>query len=100
MEISAVQNVSGLTPTTPVTPPAQQAQNRELIHAVQAINQTDLMGSGNELSFTLDRESGRAVIRVVDSDTKEVIQQVPPEYVLRMAEDLALTAVKKPHLSR
>jgi flagellar protein FlaG len=95
-----MQNVSGLTHTTPVTPPAQQAQNRDLIQAVQAINQTDLMGSGNELSFALDRESGRAVIRIVDTDTKEVIQQVPPEYVLRMAEDLALTVAKKSGMSR
>jgi flagellar protein FlaG len=90
-----MSKVSPLTQVAPVTPPAQQAQNRDLIQAVQAINKSEMLGSGNELSFALDRESGRAVIRIVDTDTKEVIQQVPPEYVLRIAEDLSLSVSKK-----
>jgi uncharacterized FlaG/YvyC family protein len=28
------------------------------------------------------------VVRIVDRQTNEVIQQIPPEYVLRMAQEL------------
>jgi uncharacterized FlaG/YvyC family protein len=28
------------------------------------------------------------VVRIVNRNTKEVVSQIPPEYVLRLAEDL------------
>jgi uncharacterized FlaG/YvyC family protein len=42
-----------------------------------------LFGHDNELTFVLDRASRRAVVRIVNRDTHEVIQQIPAEYVLR-----------------
>ena len=38
----------------------------------------------------MDRETQRPVIEIVDRKTREVIQQVPPEYVLRVTEALNL----------
>jgi len=39
-------------------------------------------------AFLLDRETQRPVIRLVDRKTKDVIRQIPPEYVLQRAGDL------------
>ena len=37
------------------------------------------------LSFSVDQDTGKTVIKVLDSTTKDVIRQIPPEDVLRTA---------------
>jgi flagellar protein FlaG len=64
----------------------QQAENRQLIQAVHAINASEMFGEDSQLTFSLDRRSQQAVMRLVDRKTKEVIRQIPAEHVLRMAE--------------
>jgi len=87
MEISSVQTAAHYA-AAPVQAPDKLAEQRQLIRAVHALNATDLFGENRELSFALDRDTKRPVIRIVDRNTREVIQQIPPEYALRMAEDL------------
>jgi len=64
--------------------PAQAAQNRELVKAIRDINANQVLGQSNELRFALDRDTGRALIRIVDRTTNEVLNQIPPEDVVRM----------------
>jgi len=40
------------------------------------------------LEFTVDGGSGRMVVRVVDTDTRKTIRQIPPEEMLRIAENV------------
>jgi len=40
------------------------------------------------LVFSEDSSSGRTVVSVVDSETGEIIRQIPPEQVVRIAESL------------
>lgn len=68
-----------------------QAEDRELIQAVKALNATEMFGQNSELTFVLDRETRRPLVRIVDRETREVIRQIPPEYALRIAEDLRTT---------
>ena len=63
----------------------QAAQNREIAKAVRAINDKEVFGPGSELRFSIDRDTGRALIRIVDRTTNEVLDQIPPEDVLRLA---------------
>ena len=42
--------------------------------------------------FVLNPGSHQAIVRLVDRQTGEVLLQLPPEYVVRLAEDLT----KKP----
>jgi len=90
--MSSVDAVNSNNPPAPAVaapvPSEQLAQQRELIQAVKAVNAAELFGQNNELTFALDRQSRRAVVRIVDRKTNEVIQQIPAEYVLRMAERL------------
>lgn len=42
----------------------------------------------HDLQFSMDEDSGRPVVRVIDTTTQEVIRQIPGEEVLRMAKEL------------
>lgn len=64
------------------------ARNREVAEAVRAINEADGVGPSQELRFSVDRDSGRPLIRIVDRITDEVITQFPSEAALRAAEVL------------
>ena len=70
------------------TPPEQLNERRQLIQAVKALNATELFGQDNELIFGLDREGRRPVLRIVNRETRELVRQIPPEYALRMAEQI------------
>lgn len=41
-----------------------------------------------DINFSLDEESGEMVVKVIDSETKEVIRQMPSEEVLRVVRAL------------
>ncbi|MBN1477418.1 flagellar protein FlaG [Candidatus Sumerlaeota bacterium] len=43
--------------------------------------------------FKIDEETGRTVIEVVDRDTDEVIRNIPPEEMLRIASRLSNTGL-------
>jgi len=88
MDISSIPQVflPALTPAeTPVSRPPS-ADQHALVQAVKAVNAIELFGQDNELTFFLDRNTHRAVVRIVNRNTREVVQQIPDEYVLRLAE--------------
>ncbi len=45
-------------------------------------------GAENELTFVMDPRSHRAIMQVIDRKTHEIVMQLPPEYVVRMAEEI------------
>lgn len=65
----------------------QQKEQRELIQAVKKVDAGALFGSDNELTFVFDRETRRALVRVVHRLTREVVLQIPAEEVLRRAAE-------------
>jgi len=89
MDVNAVQrSVEPLVAAAPVAPLEHSVENREIIQAVKALNATEMFGQENELVFRLDRQVHRIVVQVVNRNTQEVVSQVPPEYILRMQEDM------------
>lgn len=90
MDVGSVQANALPAAVAPEVPANIQKDQREMIRAVKAINATELFGQNNELTFVLDRETHRPLVRIVDKKTRQVIRQIPPEYALRMAEDLKL----------
>ena len=64
------------------------SERRELVKAIKAINATEFFGENYELTFVLDRETRRPLMRIIDRQTREVIRQLPPEYTLRLAEEI------------
>jgi flagellar protein FlaG len=89
MDVNALSRITQASPAeaTPVST-EHASQNRQVVQAVKALNKTDLFGQDNGLDFTRDPDSKKMVIKVVNRTTGEVILQIPPEYVLRLADDL------------
>ncbi|MEX2261285.1 MAG: flagellar protein FlaG [Bryobacteraceae bacterium] len=71
---------------------AEATETRALHRAVRELNESGAYGAKNELVFVIDRATRRPLLRVVNRETREVIVQLPPEQVLRLADDLKLLA--------
>ncbi|NND61469.1 MAG: flagellar protein FlaG [Gammaproteobacteria bacterium] len=68
--------------------PASVIEAPELEQAVDNIRNfvTDVR---RELQFSVDEDSGRTIITVIDSDSGRIIRQIPPEEVLELARSVA-----------
>ncbi len=88
MDITGINPVAAVPSEAPTIAGDRAAENREVIRAIKALNATEMFGKENELLFQLDPRTQRMLIRVVNPRTREVISQVPPEYVLRLAAEL------------
>ena len=87
MDVSAIQ--SSLQPQTQAHATSDQiAERRQLVLAAKTINESEVLGAQNEVVFVMDRVSNRAIMRVVNRTTQEVVMQVPPEYLLQLAKEL------------
>jgi uncharacterized FlaG/YvyC family protein len=91
MEIESIRTNTHTLPAVPssVTPDTPVEQ-KDIIQAVKALSETELFGQNNELTFALDRETRKPVLRIVDRKTNEVVRQIPPESALQLAADLKL----------
>jgi len=90
MKINAVPHLAGqpVGAASLLAPAEKLPQQRELIQAVKAVNAAELFGQNSELTFVLDRETHRPLVRLIDRNTSEIIRQIPPQYVLHMAAEL------------
>lgn len=100
-KVSSVQNVSAvqsqrqdgnnLPDNTANSEPAvelPQAINSETLDKViQQINENEQVVQ-RELNFSIDKDSGKTVIKIMDLATKEVIRQIPNEEALSFARKL------------
>jgi len=88
MDISSInRSVPAPAQTIPEDQGDKGSQNRDVVQAVKALNAAEMFGD-NELEFQRDPQSHRMLIRVVNRKTKELVSQIPPDYVLRLAENL------------
>lgn len=91
MEIPRIDGMSSFPTVAPVTAlsPQERAEQRQLIQAVRAMNESEFFGDTSELTFSLDPNTRRPIFKLIDKRTQEVIRQVPPEYLLRLAQESA-----------
>ena len=94
MQIDSLNSVTAVAAATPVgyEPPANFKQ---LVTAVRALNKSELYGEDRQLQFARDPGTRMMVIRIVRPNTGEVIEQIPPEHVLRAFESLEQLDVKE-----
>jgi uncharacterized FlaG/YvyC family protein len=88
MDVAPVSNPEQPLAAVPNPAPNWLAENRELIRSVKGINAGELFGEGSELTFALDLDTKRPVVRVVNPQTGEVLWQSPPEYMLKLAQTM------------
>lgn len=72
---------------TAATAASTQPGREQIGQAVQQM-QRSLPSMARNLQFSLDEETGRTVVKVVDTDTNEVIRQIPSEEALAIAQTL------------
>lgn len=63
-------------------PEPSQEQVKQAVEAVQKAVEP----VARDLQFTIDKETGKTIISVVDAVTKEVIRQIPGEEILAIAK--------------
>lgn len=90
MEVGKIDSLIGISPNPipPALSPEQRAEQALLIKAVEAVNQAKLFGESTELTFSLDRRTNKLILQIVDRETREVVRQIPPEFLRRLSEDL------------
>jgi len=60
----------------------------EVLEAVQNLNDF-VQNTRKELNFSVDEQTGRTVVKVIDHETKDVIRQIPAEEILEVARRVA-----------
>lgn len=73
--------------TETVTPGQPAPAQRQLTQATRAINQSGILGR-NQIVFSIDSQTHQRVVLIEDKETHDVVQQIPPEYVLELAQNL------------
>lgn len=83
--IAPTGSADQLDPSLPAT--AQVPDVGELRAAVDAFNRFVPLAAHN-LTFSIDDDSGKVVVKVVDGDTQDVIRQIPSEEALALSRSL------------
>lgn len=76
------------TPALPPVSTATPAPTPEQLELVVKEIQRSVGGNTTNLTFSVDTGSGRTVVTVMDSETKEVVRQLPSEEALRISRTL------------
>ncbi len=77
--------------TTPKLGEYVGAEKRDIDQAVAKVN-TLFQAEQRKLSFSVNETTKDLVIEVRDAETDEVIRQIPPEFVVKLAERMHDTA--------
>ena len=75
--------------TAPAIQPSGPSENLAVRTAVDAISHSGMIPAGRQLSFSVDTGTKRLVVRVIDTETREVVSQIPSEQVLQIAATLS-----------
>jgi len=67
--------------------PQKEMSAEELKEVVESLNE-HIKSIKRELHFSIDKDSGETVIKVIDSTTDEVIRQIPNEEAVKSARKL------------
>lgn len=67
--------------------PSNSASSAKVEEAVSQIARF-VSQTQSEISFSVDKDSGIDVVKVIDSKTKDVIRQIPSEEVIAIAQAL------------
>ena len=84
LPLRAVEKGQEVAANGELLPQDKSDQPAKVEEAVSQVNQF-VQSLNRDLQITVDEDSGRTIIKVLDSETKEVIRQIPPEELLRIA---------------
>lgn len=88
MEIGPINRVLSAPVVSTPASTDDPAAERQVVMAVQGLNKSEMMGTARELAYRRDPKSQRIIVQIVDKASGEVVDQIPPESVVRMMEEL------------
>ena len=90
MEIGPANRVDMSAPVTSQTEsPDGLTNDRQVVSAVQWMNKADwLEQQDRELKYSRDSTTGKMVIQILERQTGDVVDQIPPESVLQLVTEL------------
>ncbi|WNO61825.1 flagellar protein FlaG [Rheinheimera sp. MMS21-TC3] len=65
----------------------EEPSDAEVEQALSIVNKAAVFEQ-RSLTFTMDEESGRTVVKVIDKNTDQMIRQIPSEELLRVSQDI------------
>ena len=71
----------------PVFAPAQPVTQEAVAAAVQSAN-AYVQSVSSSLQFSLDQDTGRTVVKMIDTQTEEVLRQFPSEEMLAISKSI------------
>lgn len=90
---ASAQPVTVDTAAAPATErPAAEADSQPTAEQTERVAQqlNDLIkNQQRDLEFSVDKDSGRTILRVIHAESGEVIRQIPPEELLHLARAFA-----------
>ena len=89
MDIAPINRVNLAVPLNPA-PTLQEdpATTRQIVTAVRALNEAELMGPNRQFTYTRDPKTQLPVINVIERETGDVVGQLPPEAILQLRQQL------------
>lgn len=86
---SATSAIAAKASSVPVqiVNPVQQTSPAQVSEALQSINKA-LETMSQNLEFTVDEDSHRTIVKVIDQQTKEVIRQMPTAEAVEISKAL------------
>ena len=77
-QTSSAQESSGLS---------REAEKKEMEKAAEKL-QKFVQGTAPSLTFSVDQDSGRSVMKITDTDTGDVLRQIPTKEALELAKEM------------
>lgn len=87
VSIAAKNAAAPVQTAVAVEQPKAALSPAHVTQALQSINKA-MQNLSQNIEFTQDEDSHRTIIKVVDSETKEVIRQIPTKEALEIAKAL------------
>lgn len=72
----------------PASPPPQQPSREDVQKAIEEFKKSINGVTANNLSFSVDDDTGQTIVRVTDVQTGELIRQIPSEEMVALAKAL------------
>lgn len=86
--VRASPQVAAPTPASTTRQPDATEQLAQVERAIERLKQSIKPALANTLQFEIDKGTGRTVVKIIDSETKTIVRQIPSEEVIAISEAL------------
>lgn len=85
--LAEITTAAPVTLASAVRKPAEVPSLDQVAHAIKSINEAVQLRAPS-IEFSIDEDSKRTIVKVVDLETKVVLRQIPTEDALQIAKSL------------